>query len=121
MISRAHRFHGYGSLKFVYQNGKTIRGPIIALKYSANPRRSTYRMAVVVSKKVNKSAVVRNRIRRRIYEAVRRYEANITDPFDIVCTVFHEQILELSPDQLDTMVHAQLVQAGIITKAKPAI
>jgi len=28
-------------------------------------------MAVVVSKKVHKSAVVRNRIRRRLYEAVR--------------------------------------------------
>ena len=29
-------------------------------------------MAVVVSKKIDKSAVVRNRIRRRLYEAVRK-------------------------------------------------
>ena len=31
----------------------------------------TYRAAVVVSKKVHKSAVVRNRIRRRLYEITR--------------------------------------------------
>ena len=71
MISRKHRFHGYGSLRYVYQNGKTVRGPLASLKYVHNPRRDSYRFAIVVSKKVNKSAIVRNRIRRRLFAIIR--------------------------------------------------
>jgi len=37
----------------------------------APAQKKTYRVAVVVSKKVHKSAIVRNRIRRRTYEYVR--------------------------------------------------
>ncbi|MBI3337916.1 ribonuclease P protein component [Candidatus Saccharibacteria bacterium] len=89
MISRKHRFHGYGSLKYVYRHGQTVRGPLTSLKYTHNDRRQTYRLAIVVSKKVNKSAVTRNRIRRRLYEAVRQYESKIIEPYDLVITVFH--------------------------------
>lgn len=118
MINRRHRFHGYGSLRYVYQNGKTVRGPLIALKYAANSRRTHYRLAVVVSKKVHKSAVARNRMRRRLYEAVRRQEPAITNAYDMVITVFHEQLLDVSPSELDKMVRAQLRQAGIISTKK---
>ncbi len=114
MISRTHRFHGYGSLRFLYKNGHTVRGPLLSLKYAQNPRRQAYRMAVVVSKKVSKSAVVRNSIRRRIYETVRLLEGGITKPYDIVFTVFHEQVTELSSDKLHNMIHEQLKQANII-------
>lgn len=112
MISRSNRFHGYGSLRYVYQNGKTVRGPLTALKFVTNPRRTKYRLAVVVSKKVNKSAVVRNLIRRRLYEAVRRQ--NISAPYDIVMTVFHDNVATLPADEVERLVHAQLTQAGIL-------
>lgn len=115
MISKAHRFHGPGSLRYVYRHGRTVRGPLTAIKYLRNERRKTYRLAVVVSKKVHKSAVMRNRIRRRLYEAVRQYEAKITEPYDLVITVFHEQLADLSPTELDKLVSAQLKQAGITT------
>ena len=118
MISRAHRFHGYGSLRYVYQHGQIVRGPLCAIKYTQNDRRKTYRVAVVVSKKVSKSAVVRNRIRRKLYEAVRRQEARITAPFDIVITVFHEQMKELSGEEIDKLVYTQLKQAGVLQPHK---
>lgn len=114
MISRAHRFHGYGSLRHVYRTGKTVRGPLCALKYGENPRRQSYRLAVVVSKKVAKSAVLRNRIRRRIYEAVRLLEDRINNPYDLVITVFHEQMAVIDNDELRQIIKAQLKQAGVI-------
>jgi ribonuclease P protein component len=117
MIARKNRFHGYGSLRYVYQHGRTVRGPICSVKFALNERRKSYRLAVVVSKKVNKSAVVRNRIRRRIYEMVRR-EAEIIKPYDIVITVFHEQLAELPAPELERMVRAQFRQAGITSKAQ---
>lgn len=114
MINRVHRFHGHGSLRYVYQHGNTVRGPLTALKYILNGRRKTYRLAVVVSKKINKSAVVRNRIRRRLYEAVRMHEQELAQPYDIVITVFSEQMAVLPPDELRTLARAQLRQAGIL-------
>lgn len=118
MISRKHRFHGYGSLRYVYRHGQTVRGPLTSLKFVRNERRSDYRLAVVVSRKVNKSAVVRNRIRRRIYEAFRQHEAKLKAPFDVVITVFHEQMVELTPQELERLVRAQLRQADMIDSKK---
>jgi ribonuclease P protein component len=114
MISRKHRFHGHNSLRYVYQHGRVVRGPLTALKYVRNERRDAYRLAVVVSKKVSKSAVIRNRIRRRLYEAVRLQEPNIHTAFDMVFTVFHEQVATLAAEDLTKLVRAQLKQAGII-------
>ncbi len=114
MISSLHRFHGHGSLRYTYTHGQTVRGPLTALRYVLNGRRKTYRLAVVVSKKVSKSAVVRNRIRRRLYEAVRRQEAKINEPYDLVVTVFGETMAEMPAEELDTLVRAQLKQAGIV-------
>lgn len=98
----------------MYRKGNTVRGPLISLKYVQNARREQYRLAVVVSKKVHKSAVVRNRIRRRLYEAVRLLEDQITEPYDIVITVFHDGVATMPSDELKKMVFAQLKQAHII-------
>src|ERR1019366_3202883 len=114
MITRAHRFHGYGSLRYIYRNGKTVRGPLCSLKYIQNKRRKSYRVSIVVNKKVNKSAVQRNRIRRRLYEAIRLAEPLLAVPYDLVLTVFSDQINELSSNELTTLVKAQLFQAGVI-------
>lgn len=121
MIGRTHRFHGHASLRYVYQHGQTVRGPLTAIKFVANERRTTYRLAVVVSKKVHKSAVRRNRIRRRLYEVFRQYEPEITKPYDIVLTVFHEQIADLPAKELQMLVRAQLRQTGIIPKSSKDI
>src|SRR5665213_399071 len=61
MISRSHRFHGYNSLRHVYRQGRIARGSQFAVKTALNPNRKTYRVAIVVSRKVNKSAVAGNR------------------------------------------------------------
>lgn len=87
---------------------------MLSLKFVPNARRTTYRLAVVVSKKVNKSAVTRNRIRRRLYEAVRRHEARIQAPYDMVLTVFSEQLASLPAEELEQLVIDQLKKANII-------
>ncbi|HSW74841.1 MAG TPA: ribonuclease P protein component [Candidatus Saccharimonadales bacterium] len=120
MINRTHRFHGRGSLRFVYQRGKTIRGAYGSLKYIHNSRRQTYRMAVVVSRKVSKSAVVRNRIRRRIYEAVRLRETEIVGPYDIVFTVFSEQLATMLWPEITERVYGKLEEADILP-SKPSV
>lgn len=114
MIGLMHRFHGHNSLRFAYQHGKTVRGPLFALRYVHNDRRKTYRLAIVVSKKISKSAVVRNRIRRRLYEAIRALEPEIQGPYDLIITVFTDQLTTLPYDELQRALRAQCRQAGIL-------
>ncbi len=99
MLSKRHRFHGYGSLRRVYQGGQSVRGQMINVRFAVRPGRE-YRVAVVVSRKVSKSAVVRNRIRRRIYEEVRRQADRVPPGADLVFTVFSEQVAELESERL---------------------
>lgn len=108
------RFHGHGSLRYAYRHGKTVRGPYSALKFVRNEKRKTYRLAVVVSKKVSKSAVVRNRIRRRLYEAVRLESANFKAPYDMVLTVFSDQLATVPADEVSRTIKDHLRQAGIL-------
>lgn len=115
MISSEHRFHGYGSLRYVYNRGKTVRSQFLSLRYVENRRRSEYRAAVVVSRKVHKSAVIRNRIRRRVYEALRQYEPRIKSPYDLVFTVYSEQVADMDTEALQRLVGAQLQKAGIVS------
>ena len=54
---------------------------------------------MIVSKKVHKSAVVRNRIRRRMYELIRLY-IDEKKAVDLVVQVFDENLASLSSDKL---------------------
>lgn len=114
MISKQHRFHGYTSLSFVYRHGSTVRNQQLAIKYVRNGRLSSYRAAVVVGRKVQKSAVVRNLIRRRLYEIIRTHQAGIVEPYDLVLTVFSEQVAELPAAQLSAQIVGLLTEAGIL-------
>lgn len=104
MLKRGNRFHGRGSLRYVYKHGKTVRSSDIALRYSPNQKRSSFRCAVVVSKKVEKSAVKRNKIRRRISAVIRQNAAAVDQPYDIVITVFSATVAELPPQELQKII-----------------
>jgi ribonuclease P protein component len=116
MIARTHRFHGRNSLRYVYKNGQTTRGPLFAIKSMQNPQRQTYRVAVIISRKIHKSAVTRNRLRRRLYEAIRGLSGDIIRPYDIVLTVFSDKLVDEPPRELARYVKKQLREAGILAK-----
>lgn len=111
MITKQHRFHGYNKLQAVYRKGQTARSGALSLKYHPNKRKD-YRLAVVVSRKVSKSAVTRNRIRRRIYEAFRKNE-HLFGPYDMIVTVFSDTIATCPADQLDDTIKNIVSRAGI--------
>lgn len=71
-------------------------------------------MAVVVSRKVHKSAVVRNRIRRRVYEAARTHEGQFLGAYDIVVTIFSDQVATMESAELRRRLIDKLVEAEIM-------
>ena len=108
MLNKRYRFHSRGGVRYVYQNGKTIRSPKMSLVFMENSRGYT-RFAVVVSKKVEKSAVKRNFIRRRVYEALRRNLELIPKKKDYLFVVYSKEIGEMPFSKLEGVL-GQLVE-----------
>lgn len=112
MIERRHRFHGYNTLQKLYKRSKLIKSPVIGLRYSKRNNNRPYRIAVSVGRKVNKSAVKRNRIRRRIFEAIRQ-NITIPDSYDLAFYIYN--------DSVETMPNKELVKLleNLINKIEP--
>lgn len=113
MLSFPYRFHGHGSLRYVYKNGQAIRSHLITIKYTKNPHRKQSRFAVVVSKKVHKGAVGRNRIRRRMYEAIRHELPRIHTAHDVVVMVFSNEVLTLPSKELQALLEQLFESIGL--------
>ena len=99
MLNKKFRFHSRGGVNYVYKNGKTIRKPGMSLVFCENTRGFT-RICVVVSKKVSKTAVSRNRIRRRVYEALRENMDYIPLKRDYIFVVYDKKVGVMPHDKL---------------------
>lgn len=117
MLSSRNRFHGHGSLRFVHANGKIVRSRFFVCKYSFNARRAEPRVAVVISKKIIKSAVKRNRIRRRLYEAIRVELPKLNKQSDIVFIVVSVEVLTAEYGDITSAVQQAFTQAGLYKQA----
>lgn len=119
MIPVSHRFRGHNSLRFVYSNGKTARARIGNIKYITNPHRKHSRVAVVVSKKVIKSAIGRNRIRRRVYEYARTVVIpQLPRAFDIVVIVASADLATMPYDEFKKQFDQLVSQTDLYKTAQ---
>lgn len=114
MISRKHRFHGHASLNYLYAKGRTARGAGLSLRFVSNAKRESYRAAIVVSKKVSKSAVTRNRIRRRLYENVRILSSEFKGVYDLALLVYDERYADMPAEKLSAEVRMLCKKANIL-------
>ena len=114
MLSSKYRFHSRGGVKYVYAHGKTIRHAKISLVHCVNTR-GYQRFAVVVSKKVDKRAVVRNKIRRRVYEAIRLYKKanNFRAPKDLVFVIYSKDFMTCAFSDIERQI-SSLIRESMI-------
>lgn len=96
----------------MYQKGKTVRKPKMSLVFCENTRGFT-RMAVVVSKKVDKTAVGRNRIRRRVYEVLRKNLEFIPEKKDYVFVVFSRDVMTMPFSELEKTLGELVAEAKV--------
>ena len=112
MLNRKYRFHSRGGVRYVYQKGKTIRKPKMSLVFVENTRGFT-RIGGVVSKKVEKTAVGRNRIRRRIYEALRLNMEDIPKKTDYVFVVYSKDFLKMPFKEIEKILGELVAEAKV--------
>ncbi|MDD3767148.1 MAG: ribonuclease P protein component [Eubacteriales bacterium] len=97
----------------LYYRGKVQHSPILVLHSMPNGL-SYNRFGITVSKKIGK-AVKRNKIRRRIYEAFRRYEPLLKPGFDIVI-VARASAFDAKFDHYCKYIGAMLKKAGLFSE-----
>lgn len=114
MISQKYRFHGHASLKYLLANGTNIRGNILSIKIVDNNRRKYSRVAIIISKKVLKHAVDRNRARRRLYEIVRPMISDFNCTVDLAIIVYKSNVINAPHDELVAEVTKCLQKAELL-------
>lgn len=116
MIPFNNRFHGHSSLNFVYRNGRSFHSRLFTIKVILNPKRNNSRAAVVVSKKVLKSAVRRNRVRRQIYEYIStNLFPNLNNNYDIAVIVLSGELFTAPQSEIFNQLNQLFDQSNIKT------
>lgn len=113
MLSHKYRFHGPNSLRFAYRNGQTVHSHICKIKYVPNARRKDSRFTIVVSKKVHKSAVGRNSIRRRFYEVIREQVPLLKPGMDVVVIIVSGKVLALPFEEINKTLQQLFHEANL--------
>ena len=114
MLSHRYRFHGHRSLRYLYQHGERYQTKTLTLRYSKNSHRVHSRYAIIISKKVLKSAVKRNRLRRRIYEVIRTHQDDLPKGYDVAISIFSSELLELPHAELTKQLDQLFRQSGLV-------
>ncbi|NDJ52446.1 MAG: ribonuclease P protein component [Chloroflexi bacterium] len=87
MLAHPHRLKTPQQFETVRQTGKQWRGELLALAAVAN-QLDLSRFGIVVSKRVDQRAVVRNRVRRRIRAALAALLPSVSPGYDVVVIAY---------------------------------
>ena len=101
----------------MYQHGKTLRRAQVSLVFAGNTKGFT-RVAVVVSKRVAKSAVERNRIRRRIYEVIRVNFEDVPRKMDYIFVVYAKSVMNMPFAKLEELIGGLVKESEVCYNKK---
>lgn len=86
MLKKLHRLKKKKDFDIVFKNGKSKFSKILGIKIFSNNLDES-RFGIIVSKKVSKKAVERNKIKRQIREILRLSLSEIKPGYDIIVIV----------------------------------
>lgn len=119
MLSKLNRIKKKKDFEIIFKKGKSFKNKLFILRFLKNNFNQS-RFGFVVSQKVSKKAVIRNKIRRRLAEIIRENFKDIyssENNFDLVFISLPEtekkEFLEIKESVEDL-----LIKAKIITKLK---
>ena len=110
MIARPYRLRTAADFNKTYQRGRSINADAMYIKHYQSHLANS-KVAVVVSKKVSKKAVVRNRCKRRVIEVVRKSWQHVLPGHNLIITI-KQDISKLPAPEVEAIV------VDIIKRAK---
>jgi ribonuclease P protein component len=115
MLPKKFRLHADNDIKRLVRGGKTFFLPQLTLKYQTNDQ-NALRLGFVVSTKVDKKAVVRNKVKRRMREALRSELGKIKNGHDLLF-IAKKSCIELSLVDLKKQIQFALKTARLYNEA----
>jgi len=101
MLPKENRLTDDYDFRRVKRLGKSHPGPLFSLAAAPRKTKGQSRFCFVISKKIDKRATVRNRVKRLLRGAVRERLEKIPDGFDIVFVV-RPKIVGRSYEEINT-------------------
>ncbi len=112
MLPKLNRLKKKKDFEKVFKLGKGAKLSFIALKFNKNGLKNS-RFGFIVSLKVSKKAVVRNRIKRRLRESVKKKINNVKKGLDIVLISF-PSLKNKDFQETDKIVEKLFKKSGIL-------
>jgi len=112
MIASIYRLRGKDSFKAVLDRGTFVQAEAFGLAFLSREDEEVSKFGFVVSTKVSKEAVQRNRIKRALSEAVRFLTSDIKKGYDVVFLA-KQRALQMSTDQMMNEVRETIRAAGL--------
>jgi len=112
MLPKQYRLKKKKDFKLVFEKGKTFNNKFLFLKGAKNALKNS-RFAFIVSLKISKKAVVRNRIKRLLREAIREKLDDIKSGFDVVI-IAKPEIVNKNYREINKEIEGLLKKAELI-------
>ena len=113
MLPESHRLKSSYDFRRVKRIGRVARSPLFTVLYAPAKGRSVSRFGFIASTKFDKRAVVRNRARRLLREAVRERLEVIKPGFDIVL-IGKKPIKDVKFQKVSAMLHQVLSKVSLV-------
>lgn len=112
MLSQKHRLSKSADVKKTTARGRNFFNPYFVIKSTTEPNAKISKITVIVSTKVSKKAVDRNRLKRIIREELRKSVENIK-PGNYAILV-KAQALKIEPNELRTAINKSFHDAKLL-------
>ena len=116
MLPQTNRIKKKRDFETIFKNSSSFKGGLFILKATKN-KLGLNRFGFVVSQKVSKKATIRNKIRRRLVEAVRLKIKDIKIGTDIVLVAL-PGIEKKRLSEIEEVIDNALIEAKLINKDK---
>ncbi|RLC31643.1 ribonuclease P protein component [Candidatus Woesebacteria bacterium] len=113
MLAKKHRLTGRSILEEVKKEGSLYQADSFGILVSKRTKDKPTRFAFIVSTKISKIAVERNKAKRRLREAVRQYIDKVDKGYDVVFLT-KKMTLERSSKDIAKEVGKVFKESGLI-------
>ncbi len=112
MLPLKNRLKKEKDFQRVFDKGRFAASDLVSVKFVGNGTDDT-RVGFIVSKKVSKKAVLRNKVKRMLREAVRSKMNDMTAGFDII-VIAKKGLLEVDHDKITDVLGRIFKSSGLI-------
>jgi len=117
VLAKKYRIKKRRDFENVFQNGYSEKGKWMIIKAQKN-KLNLSRFGFIVSNKIAKKAVIRNKIRRRLSEAIRLKLKEVKKGFDVIILAL-PGIEKINYKALEEDLMFLLTKIGILKKENP--